>query len=95
MRFKKGDIVKVRSWKDMECEFGKDVRGNIPCRCDFVDEMKKYCGEFLIIIAISSDCYFVTNMDNIDVGFTWSDDMLENTAYQKFNGEYVPKMKGA
>lgn len=90
MRFKEGDIVKVRSWKDMECEFGKDRNGEIPCHCTFVRGMEKYCGEFLIIEYVSSDCYYVMN-----AGFSWSDDMLENTAYQKFNGEYVPKMKGA
>ena len=95
MRFKLGDIVKVRSWKDMECEFGKNGNDDIPCHCDFVREMEKYCGEFLIIEYVSSDCYYVMNIDHTDVGFLWSDDMLENTAYQTINGEYVPKMKGA
>ena len=95
MRFKKGDIVKVRSWKDMECEFGKNGNDDIPCRWDFVRDMEKYCGEFLIIRDISFDAYYMMDMDNINVGFSWSDDMLENTAYQTINGEYVPKMKGA
>lgn len=98
MRFKLGDIVKVRSWKDMECEFGKNGNDDIPCHCDFVRPMEKYCGEFLIIRDVSvlgSGCYYLMNMDNIDVGYSWSDDMLENTAYQTINGEYVPKMKGA
>lgn len=95
MKFKLGDVVKVRSWKDMVCEFGKNGNGDIPCHCDFVTSMEKYCGEFLIIRNVFSNYYFMMDMDNIDVGFSWSDDMLENTAYQTFNGEYVPKMKGA
>ena len=94
MKFKLGDVVKVRSWKDMECEFGKD-RNEIPCHCCFVRGMEEYCGEFLIIRDVFANCYCMMDMDNINVGFSWSDDMLENTAYQTFNGEYVPKMKGA
>lgn len=95
MKFKLGDIVKVRSWKDMVCEFGKDRNNDIPCLHTFVDEMDQYCGEFLIIRKVSSDKYYMMDMDNINIAFSWSDDMLENTAYQTFNGEYVPKMKGA
>lgn len=95
MKFKLGDVVKVRSWKDMECEFGKYRNDEIPCHCCFVKSMEKYCGDFLIIRDVFFDCYFMMDMDNINVGFSWSDDMLENTAYQIFNGEYVPKMKGA
>lgn len=95
MRFKEGDIVKVRSWKDMECEFGKNENNDIPCLHTFVDEMEKYCGEFLIIRSVSFNSYYMMDMYHINIGFSWSDDMLENTAYQIFNGEYVPKMKGA
>lgn len=95
MKFKLGDIVKVRSWKDMECEFGKDRNGEIPLHCCFARSMKGYCGEFLIIREVFPECYYMMDMDNINVGFAWSDDMLENTAYQTINGEYVPKMKGA
>lgn len=29
---KVGDVVRIRSWEDMEAEFGVDEDGNIPCK---------------------------------------------------------------
>ena len=47
------------------------------------------------VSVLGSGCYYMMDMDNNNVGYSWSDDMLENTAYQTIKGEYVPQMKGA
>lgn len=47
--FKVGDRVRIRSWDDMEKEFGLDLYGNIECECAFTIGMKHLCGtEFTI-----------------------------------------------
>ena len=42
--FKKGDIVRIRSWEDMENEFGVEDYGAIMCKFHFIPQMRKYCG---------------------------------------------------
>ena len=47
--YKKGDRVKVRSWESMKSEYGVDSSGAIMIPCNFMPEMRKYCGRTVII----------------------------------------------
>ena len=41
---KEGQIVKIRSWKSMEAQYGLNENGNIDCPTDtFVRSMKSLC----------------------------------------------------
>lgn len=51
-RFKVGDKVTIRSWNDMEKEYGTDYGGCIKVPCLFNKEMKKYCGRKMTISSI-------------------------------------------
>ena len=44
-KFKIGDLVEIKSWKEMEKEFGLDTDGDIMTKANFVDEMKYLCGK--------------------------------------------------
>lgn len=43
--FKIGDRVVVKSWEEMEAEYGVGTGGSIACRCSFPKNMKNFCGE--------------------------------------------------
>ena len=47
--FKIGDRVVVKSWEEMEAEYGVEANGSIACRFSFIKEMKHFCGEEGII----------------------------------------------
>lgn len=44
MKYKVGDVVRIREWDDMENEFGLDCDGAIKCQGSFVISMKEFCG---------------------------------------------------
>ena len=52
MKYKVGDKVKVRTWEDMEKEFGLNQNGYIDCDAAFVTDMKEYCGKIVTIAKI-------------------------------------------
>jgi hypothetical protein len=72
MKYKVGDKVKIKTWEQMEAEFGLDRNGHIPCDCTFVHNMRGFCGTIQEIDRICEDYYNV-------VGLCWSfsDDMFE------------------
>ena len=78
MKYKVGDKVKVRSWEDMEKQYGLDYDGDINTSFCFVKSMREYCGKILTVKYAYSDHY---NM--ADSGWNWTDDMLEPTCKQK------------
>ena len=82
MRFQYGDYVKVRSWKDMENEFRLNSYGEIMCCCCFVPDMKYLCGQILSITQVLSRSYRARSSYG-DIGFKFSDDMLELRTYSK------------
>ena len=51
-KFKVGDIVVVKTWDEMECEFGKDRLGAIKTYHGFPTEMKRFCGNAAEITGI-------------------------------------------
>ena len=60
MRFKEGDYVKVRAWKDMENEFGLTPSGFINTYCYFVKIMRFLCGKILYIKNVNPFNYYTT-----------------------------------
>lgn len=80
MKFKAGDRVQIKSWEEMEKEFGTDCVGNINCNMSFTSSMKKYCGATAIISAIDSDrtVELTSTSPNIDFSvWTFSTDMIK------------------
>ena len=55
---KPGDRVKLRTWEDMEKQYGCDPMGNINCPADGIlkNDMKEYCGTVVAVRKIFSDC---------------------------------------
>ena len=45
MEFKVGDRVRIKSWEQMEKEFGKNSGGGIDCMPCFIEDMKYLCGK--------------------------------------------------
>lgn len=45
MEFKVGDRVRIKSWEQMEKEFGKDCFESINCIPRFIEDMKHLCGK--------------------------------------------------
>lgn len=39
--------VRIKEWAEMEREFGIDKHGDIKCHCNFIIEMKQYCGKII------------------------------------------------
>lgn len=88
MKFKVGDKVRVRSWEDMEKEFGLNENGNIDTEVVFVTDMKKYCGKIVEIVDDEKLTRTYANMtseiveyfykireDNVE--WCWTDEMFE------------------
>lgn len=80
MKFKVGDKVKIKSWEEMEKEFGLDCAGNINCNSCFTGSMKKYCGATATISGIDSDeiVELTSTSSDLDFSFwTFSTDMIK------------------
>ena len=75
MKYKVGDKVKVRSWNDMEKEFGLRATGSIDTHCGFTSSMRKFCGKIVTISEVNYNSYHI----NGDVDYwLFTDDMFEN-----------------
>ena len=78
MKYKIGDKVRVRSWKDMEKEFGIDeFTGSIRVPHSFTHTMKKYCGKIMTIKNVFYDFYLLKESDE---PWCFSEGMLEDVA---------------
>ena len=55
MKFSVGDIVRVRSWNDLEDEYGIDEYGSIDCPYSLTSGMSKYCGKEIHIDSLVRD----------------------------------------
>lgn len=47
--FKEGDLVRIRSWEDMERQYGTNYGGDINTHFYFTPEMKQFCGKEYIV----------------------------------------------
>jgi hypothetical protein len=74
MKYKVGDKVKVRSWNDMEKEFGLNEYGDINNKCLlFAEQMKEWCGKTVTISNVYEGHYIIK-----EGGWQWTDDMFED-----------------
>lgn len=74
MEIKKGDKVRIKSWEEMEAEFGLDYDGDIDCAAYFTKAMREFCGEVLTVaeldyydygwfyVTATKEFYFSTDM---------------------------------
>lgn len=82
-----GDIVRVRSWEDMESEFGVDDRGTIQTTIPFISLMKEYCGLVFEVTDVSRrksrfGCYYAiggikASNPQLEISWGLSSDMIE------------------
>lgn len=61
MIFKVGDRVRIKSWEQMEKEFGKDYFESINCIPRFIEDMKHLCGKTATIDEICN--YYIKLKD--------------------------------
>lgn len=85
MKFKVGDKARIRSWENMEKEFGLNLWGDINCPVLFVKGMKKYCGTIQTITAISQCAYYIGNTNY------YFDRRAVESVKQETKGEYNRK----
>lgn len=79
MQYKIGDKVTIRSWNEMEKQFGLDKDGDIKTRCCFTRAMRQYCGKEMTIVGTTLGGNY-TMRDNI---FIFSEDAFEKKRNQK------------
>lgn len=82
-----GDFVRVRSWEDMEKEFGINECGNIPCKFSFIDDMKDMCGDEFMITKIIDGNKYIGHPRG--VGVSISIDMLEPVVEDEVDGSEI------
>ena len=72
---KVGEKYKVRSWDDMEKEFGTVIGCEmfIPCRGSFMLSMKKYCNTIVTVNVVSNNFFKIQEDKGV---FIWSIDMI-------------------
>ena len=78
MKYKVKDKVKIKTWKEMEKEYGVFVKtGSIDCKCLFTKYMGKgieelNCDRILTIDSVKNDCYTMK-----EITWNWTDDMIK------------------
>ena len=92
MKYKKGDIVRIKTWEEMEKEYGLTINGDINCkRPRFVISMEfvfeKFFDRLIEISEINeiSNHYQVKNMD-----WEWTDEMIEGLASETKQDKIEP-----
>lgn len=79
-KYKKGDIVTVKTWEEMEKEYGIIYFPELNAGCInlepfwFLPEMKKFCGEKVTIDFVFSSHYFIKEDEGL---YAWTDSMLK------------------
>ena len=84
MKYKAGDKVKIKSWKEMEKEFGPSDSGIINCKLSFTGTMerelnKKFPDRILTIEDINeAGNYYGMEKYGIEkISTQWTDDMIK------------------
>ena len=79
MKYKAGDKVKIKTWEEMEKEYGSSTSKNrIKCNQTFYKVMNKEieeldCNRILTINKVFRDCYEMKEIEK----WIWSDDMIK------------------
>lgn len=86
MIFKVGDRVRIKSWEQMEKEFGKDCFESINCIPRFIEDMKHLCGKTATIDEICNYNIKLKDWSGDSDGPYWffSMDMIELVDTSKF-----------
>lgn len=63
MKYKIGDKVRIKSWEQMEGEYGLDSAGHINILYSFTDDMRPYCNEILTIDEVDDDSYRMASVE--------------------------------
>lgn len=86
MEFKVGDRVRIKTWEQMEKEFGKDSCGGIDCMPRFIEDMKYLCGKTATIDEICNYDIKLKDWSGDSDGPYWffSMDMIELVDTSKF-----------
>ena len=86
MEFKVGDRVRIKSWEQMEKEFGKDYFESINCIPRFIEDMKHLCGKTATIDEICNYDIKLKDWSGDSDGPYWffSMDMIELVDTSKF-----------
>jgi len=82
-KFKVGDRVQFKYWREMEEEFGVDEVGEIPAPTCFTRPMRHLCGTYATIAKIYNDGYSCelkdfSTQEKDDVYWDYSLDMLKH-----------------
>ena len=85
MEFKVGDRVRIKTWEQMEKEFGVEFSW-IACKCRFNSEMRHLCGRTATISDINDYKVKLTDWSDDTGGLYWtiSTDMIELVDTSKF-----------
>ena len=85
MEFKVGDRVRIKSWEQMEKEFGMEFDW-IACKCGFNSEMRHLCGRTATISEINDYKVKLTDWSDDTGGLYWtiSTDMIKLVDTSKF-----------
>ena len=73
MKYNVGDKVRIKTWSEMEREFGLDRAGDVKITPSFVGDMDEYAGEILTIEKVEENYYL---MKEDDGHWDWTDDMI-------------------
>lgn len=89
--FNVGDVCRIRSWEDMQSEFGLEDGVSINCDFSFVPSMRHLCGQQFTIERIENGelgirCYSV---EKIEGRWQIGTDMLELLYGHEFEGESI------
>jgi len=83
MKYKAGDIVKIKTWKEMKKEYGINSIGSIKCNCGFPKDMeeelnKNFPDRIVEIKERNEGNRHYQNYYKIEnTEYAWSDDMIE------------------
>lgn len=80
LKFKVGELVRIRQWDDMVKEFGTTASGSVNCKCTFTVTMKPLCGKYAEIKDLRVDdivhLHFF-NCEKEEKCWSYSTDMIE------------------
>jgi len=84
MKYKVGDKVRIKSWKEMEKEYGVDSHGDIKSGVPFLTSMRKYCGKIMTIQQVGWSWYYMEESGN----WCLTDEMIKGLATKRTVIEY-------